>query len=107
MVINGFSVLGFCKAGQGLTRFSMRMAHAWGQEWLTVLPQTPLRGIITVLGASLEQKCVQTSLKMSAIGREFSWRFQRFVTSVSKDTRSHNSLLSSYPTNRVISHAAK
>lgn len=28
LVINGFSVLGFCKAVQGLTGFSMRMAHA-------------------------------------------------------------------------------
>lgn len=38
VVINGFSVLGFCKAVQGLTGFSMRMAYAWGQEWLIILP---------------------------------------------------------------------
>lgn len=107
MVINGFSVLGFCKAVQGLTGFSMRMAHAWGQEWLTILPQTPLREIISLLRASLEQKCVQTSLKMSASGHEFSLRFQRFVTLVSKDTWCDSSLLLSYSINRVISRIAK
>lgn len=106
MVINGFSVLGFCKAVQGLTGFSMRMAHAWGQKWLTILPQTPLREIISLLRASLEQKCVQTSLKMSASGHEFSLRFRRFVTLVSKDTWCDSSLLLSYSTNRVISRIA-
>lgn len=53
-VINGFTVLEFCKAVQGLTGFSMRMAHARGQEWLIILPRTPVRDIIPLLGASLE-----------------------------------------------------
>lgn len=57
----------------------MRMAHARGQEWLIILPRTPVRDIVSLLGASLGQKCVQTSFKMSAAEREFSEQFQRFV----------------------------
>jgi len=115
VVINGVSVLGFCKAVQGLTGFSMRMAHAWGQEWLTILPQIPLREIISLPRALLEKKCVQTRLKMSAIEHEFSKHFQRFEGGNFKRFQkapcvitAHNYLILCYSsTNRVISHATK